>query len=231
MLIAYCLASLAVGTVICIIAGKDRAWLIQAAYAGAVVACLITAAKLAPIKEGVVVSVAIGLYSMTFLLTDFLGEVYGKAAALRAVYMGILAELVMLFAAVFSIAVEPAVFWDGQDAFAATLGATPRIMIASVTAFVAAQLMDVTVFDWLKKRTEGKHLFLRNNASTFIGQTADSIVFYGIAFAGVVDNLLGLIIVTCVVKYIIAAVDTPFLYLARALALRGGDDAHAQDAS
>lgn len=225
MLIIYSLVALSLGTVICVVAGRSRPWLVQAAYAGAVVACLVTAAKLSPITEGVVVSAAIGLYSMTFLLTDYLGEVYGKVTAMRAVWMGIVAEVVMLVAVGFSIAVEPAGFWDGQDAFAATLGSTPRIMLASVSAFVAAQFLDVTVFDWLKRRTKGRFLFLRNNGSTLVSQTADSVVFYTIAFWGVVPNLVELIAVTCLAKYVIAAVDTPFLYAARWMADRGSQAA------
>lgn len=215
MLIVYCLLSLIFGTVVCIIAGKKHPWLVQVAYAATVVACLVTAAKLSPIIPGIYVSVAIGLYSMTFLLTDFLGEVYNKGVALRAVYMGIVAEVVFIFAVILSIKVPAAPFWENQGAFAQVLGTAPRIMIASITAFVAAQLLDVTVFDWLKKKMSGRLLAVRNNCSTILGQTTDSIVFYTIAFWGLVPNLLELIVVTCIIKYIITAADTPFLYLAR----------------
>ena len=158
---------------------------------------------------------------MTFLLTDFLGEVHSKAFALRAVYMGIIAELVFIFAIGLSIYVPAAPFWENQEAFVRVLGTAPRIMVASITAFVAAQLLDVTVFDLLKKKMSGRLLVIRNNVSTILGQTTDSIVFYTIAFWGVVPNLLELIIVTCLVKYIIAAADTPFLYLARYFANQG----------
>ncbi len=220
MLIIYTLTSLLLGTVICIAAGKERPWLIQAAYAATVVASLITAAKLAPIVDGIFVSVAVGLYSMSFLLTDFLGEVHGKRYALRAVYTGIVAELVVIFSVYFSIAVEPAPFWENQEAFSAVFGAAPRIMIASIAAFVAAQLVDVTVFDILRKRMDGRWLGVRNNASTFAGQTLDSVIFYTIAFWGVVPELSKLIVVTCLVKYAIAVLDTPFLYFARAVVRR-----------
>lgn len=221
MLVLYCILSLIIGTIICIIAGKKRAWVVQVAYAGTVVACLATAAKISPIVPGVFVSVAIGLYSMTFLLTDFLGEVHNKAVALRALYMGIIAELVFMFAISLSVYVPAAPFWENQEAFLSVFGTAPRIMIASITAFVVAQLLDVTIFDWLKKRMSGRLLAIRNNVSTLLGQTADSVVFYTIAFWGIVPNLLELIVVTCLVKYIIAAADTPFLYLARYCANRG----------
>lgn len=215
MLIIYCLVSLVVGTVICMIAGRKHPWIVQVAYAAVVMACLITAPKLSPIVPGVFVSVAVGLYSMTFLLTDFLSEVYGKAYALRAIYMGILAEILLMLVVVFSIKVPAAPFWENQEAFKLVLGATPRIMIASISAFVVAQILDVTIFDWLKKKFAGRFLALRNNCSTFIGQTTDSIIFYTIAFWGLVPNVLELILVTVLIKFIIAAADTPFIYFAR----------------
>ena len=226
MLVIYCFASLAVGTAICMIAGKKRPWVVQIAYAATVVACVVTAAKLSPVIPGVFVSVAIGLYSMTFLLTDYLGEIHGKAVAMRAIYMGLIGEIILIFAVYFSIVVPAAPFWENQEAFAAILGAAPRIMVASVLAFISAQVLDVTVFDWLKKRMSGKHLLVRNNVSTILGQTTDSIVFYTIGFYGKVPNLVELIIVTCLIKYAIAAIDTPFLYFARFWAYRGSTESN-----
>ena len=222
MMIVYILASLAVGTVLCLIAGKRHPWIAQVAYAAVVAASLLTAAKLSPIMDGVFVSVAIGLYSASFLFTDFLGEVYGKDQALRAVYMGIIAEVVVLFAVLMTLAAPSAPFWTDQEAWVTTFGVAPRIMVASISAFIVAQLLDVNVFDWLKKKLDGRLLFVRNNISTFLGQTADSIVFYTIAFLGVPGvDLLSLIVTTCLVKYAIAALDTPFIYLTRAWAQRG----------
>ncbi len=219
LLIIYTFVALALGFAVCLVAGRDRAWVLQAAYAGTVVACLITAAKLVEAPGGVVVSVAIGLYSMSFLLTDFLSEIHGKAAAFRAVGMGILVQLLTVFAIYFSVAIEPAAFWqEPNEAFREALGTAPRIMAASITAFVVAQSLDVTVFHFIKKKMHDRLLFVRNNLSTFAGQTADTIVFYTIAFIGVPGvNLLELIIVTCLVKYAIAVLDTPFLYAARRL--------------
>lgn len=220
MLVAYVIASLVVGFCLCVLAGTKRPWIVQAGYAATVTACVVTASKLTPAPGGTVVSVAIGLYSMSFLLTDYLGEVFDRATAYRAVAMGIIAELVLIFAVYFSIAVPAASFWENQEAFSTALGAAPRIMVASVLAFVVAQLLDVTMFDWMKRKFEGRLLFVRNNVSTFLGQTADSIVFYTVAFAGIVPNLLELIVATCIVKYAIAALDTPVIYLARGLAHR-----------
>ena len=216
MLVVYTLAALVLGTAFCLSAGRKHPWVIQVAYAGAVVASIATAAKLVEPSSGIVLSVAIGLYSMTFLLTDYLGEVHGKQAAMRALYMGIVAELIFLFAALFSVAIEPASFWsEPQKAYETVFGSAPRIIAASLIAFMAAQAIDITVFDFLKNKTKGKYLALRNNISTFCGQTTDTILFYTIAFYGNPNvDIVNLVIITCLVKYLIAIIDTPFIYLA-----------------
>ena len=182
--------------------------------------CLVTASKLTPLSEGIVVSVAIGLYSMSFLLTDFLGEIYGKKQALRAVYMAIFGAIIYVFAAQFSVATEPAAYYGFQSAYATVLGTAPRLVIASIAAFIVAQLCDVLVFDKLKEVTNGRFLFLRNNLSTLVGQTLDTIIFYLIAFWGIVPNILELIVVTILVKVAIAIADTPFLYAAKNIVSR-----------
>ncbi len=213
-IIIYIIVSLFTAMAICIAARNGRAWLAQVAYAAFVVACLITAGKLVNLKDGLVVSVAVGLYSATFLLTDFLSEAYGKAAATRAVIMGIVAELLVMMAIYFAIWVPAASFWPNQAALEATLGSTARIMAASIAAFVAAQFSDVYIYHWIMDRTNKRFMWLRNNVATIIAQGIDSVVFYSVAFAGVVPNLAKLILVTWAVKIVIALTDTPFLYAA-----------------
>jgi queuosine precursor transporter len=213
-IVIYIFASLIAATVVCIASKNSRAWLLQVAYAALVVACLITASKLVVIREGFVVSVAIGLYSATFLLTDYLSEVYGKAEATRAIIMGMVAELLVMMAICFAIWIPPAQFWQNQAAMEAILGSTPRIMIASISAFVAAQFADVYIYHWIMDRTGKRMMWLRNNTGTIIAQGIDSVVFYSVAFAGVVPNLGKLILVTWVIKIVIALIDTPFLYAA-----------------
>lgn len=218
VLIIYSIACLVLGLAVCLITGRTRPWVAQAAYSAAVLASILTAAKLSPITDGIYVSVAIGLYSMTFLLTDFLGEIHGKKEAFKAVWMAFVSVIVLLVAVYFSIKVQPAPFYENQTAFATIFGTAPRIMLASVTAFLAAQLTDVAVFSVMKERMNFLTLAGRNNVSTFVGQTIDSLVFYTIAFYGVVPDLWKLIVTTCVIKYIIAICDTPFIYLATYLA-------------
>jgi uncharacterized integral membrane protein (TIGR00697 family) len=83
-----------------------------------------------------------------------------------------------------------------------------------MVAYLVAQNLDVLLYDWLKKITNSKHLWLRNNGSTFVSQLVDSIIFTTIAFAGIYP-LTQLIIFTYLIKIIVAVLDTPFIYLTK----------------
>lgn len=217
-MILYIVASLIIGLAICLLAGRERPWLVQGAYVAVLLASLVTAAKLTPLTDGVVVSVAVGLYSMSFLLTDYLGEIYGRKKAMSSVAMATVGALILLIAIQFSVRAPAAAFYGDQEAYSTILGTAPRLVLASVLAFVGAQIFDVTVFHKIKEWTGDRFLFLRNNLSTFGGQTVDTVIFYTIGFWGLVPNIFELVLITCLVKFVIALLDTPFLYVAVAAA-------------
>ena len=98
-----------------------------------------------------------------------------------------------------------------SEAFVQTLGTTWRIAAASLIAYIIAQNHDVWAYHFWKKTFKGKHLWLRNNLSTGVSQIIDSILFASIAFYGIAP-VIPIILSTIVVKFIIAALDTPFLY-------------------
>lgn len=215
VMIIYCLLSLLLAIVICLIAGRKRSWVAELGFAAITVASIATASKITPIVDGVYVSAAVGLFSMTFLITDFLGEVHGKKSAVRAIWMGLVGQLLFVFATQMTLLVPEAPFWSGQGSFEAVYGLAPRLFLASVIAYVCAQFIDVFIYHSIMRVTKGKHLWLRNNAGTMIAQTVDSIIFYSIAFYGIVPDVTGLIVTTCLVKYVIALADTPAIYLLR----------------
>ena len=107
-----------------------------------------------------------------------------------------------------------AAWWEGQGAYDDILGSVPRIVLASMVAYLVSQNNDVVLFHILKKVTKDKHLWLRNNGSTMVSQALDSAIFVSIAFAGNVPGgvLWELIYVQYVIKLGIAVVDTPLVY-------------------
>lgn len=154
------------------------------------------------------------MYAAIFFCTDLLSEFHGKKAARTAVWMGFAAAFFFLVTSQITLAFQPADYDIAHDALVTIFALTPRIVIGSLIAYVISQNIDVTIFHWIKTKTGGRHLWLRNNGSTWISQLVDSIVFTTIAFAGIYP-LLQMILFTYVLKVIIAALDTPFLYLAK----------------
>ncbi len=196
-------------------------------FAALVVTANIIAVKLIPLAPeqplllvGVevmpIVPAAVLAYSTTFLITDILNEKWGKEAAHKAVWIGFLANLVVVIS-IFLAAGWPAATYSPVDfdTFSNVFGLLPQVVIGSMVAYLISQHFDVWAFDKIKKKTKGKHLWLRNNGSTIISQAIDSIIFLSIAFYGVLpfNIILGMIVMHWLVKLSIALIDTPFFYI------------------
>ena len=164
------------------------------------------------------ISVGILPYPITFLITDIISEIYGKKKANQVVTTGI-------FASVFSLLIiyiadyVPATSWSPIDneIFGRVFGATAIAVFASMVAYLLAQYVDIQLFHFWKNLTRGKHLWLRNNFSTFLSQFVDtfSVLFLLCTFNKISWELFGgLLLSGFLFKVLIAAIDTPFLYAA-----------------
>ncbi len=153
-------------------------------------------------------------YPVTFLITDLVSELYGKRAATSLVWAGALVAGGATALVFIAMEAPPAAFWPNQDSFETVLGSVPRIMAASLVAFLLSQQYDVIAFHFLGRLTRGRHLWLRNNGSTIVSQAIDTVAFALIAFAGVfgLTQLLSIMISQYAVKVLIALGDTPVLY-------------------
>lgn len=196
-------------------AGKQHKLILLAGiFFTALLVSNIISAKLFSIGT-IVLTAGIITYPITFLITDAISEVYGKATAKRVVLTGLLTNVMMIGFFYLAITLPPAGFWGMQEEFQAILGAVPRMVAASLVAYSVSQLLDVSLFHKLKKITNGKHLWLRNNGSTLASQMVDSIVFVFIAFYGTMplSAIFVMIGTQYVVKLVLALADTPFIYL------------------
>ena len=153
------------------------------------------------------------VFSMTFFITDIISEKWGKAHAKKAVWAGFFANLLLILSIYIIVAWEPAAYaLEMSEMFSKVLALTPRIVVASFLAYIVSQNHDVWAFHFWKKKTKGKHLWLRNNASTIVSQFIDSVIFITIAFYGVFP-IAPLILGQWIVKICIAIIDTPFMYI------------------
>ena len=169
---------------------------------------------------GWVVPAGIIAYPLTFLFTDVIAELYGRKIASRVVWAGFGANILMVILIFGGRLLPPAeAIWEGQPAYESILGTVPRIVLASMIAYLISQHYDVFAFHFWRQKTKGRFLWLRNNASTMVSQALDTGLFITIAFWGTVPTAVvtEMLLTQYVMKLIIAACDTPFCYLLVAL--------------
>lgn len=154
------------------------------------------------------------LFPLVYILGDVLAEVYGFAAARRAVLMafGVAALAALTFWIVQQV--PPAEVWENQEAWEAVLGFVPRIVAASLAGFLIGQLLNAYVLVKIKERTDEQRLWVRLLGSTAVGQIADTVVFCTIAFYGVITGpeFLNYVITGYVYKTLIEALLLPITY-------------------
>lgn len=162
------------------------------------------------------------IYGTSYLATDILNEKYGKKEAQKGVYIGIFilitVTVIMQICLLFKPLGGDAMALENSQALDVIFGFLPRITFASVLAYSISQLHDVWAYDkWRKKMP--KHLWIRNNLSTLTSQLIDNVIFTFVAFYGVFDLkiIVEIFITTYIMKFIVAALDTPFIYLAKSM--------------
>ena len=162
-------------------------------------------------------SVGILPYPITFLVTDLISEIFGSKAANRVVIAGIFASFfsmgILLIAGVVPALPNSPI----DDAtFTKVFALSPIAVLASMMAYLFAQFIDIRIYHFWKNLTKGKHLWLRNNFSTFASQFIDTFTVVGLlCIFGVLpwNAFLGLLISGVVFKILVALIDTPLLYL------------------
>ena len=170
------------------------------------------------------------VYGAVFLATDLLAEHYGKKAAREAVYIGFFAAVFYTVMSQLMLFFSPSSDdWGAAAGMTSIFSAAPSIIIASLTAYLASQLHDIWAFHFIRQKTQGRFLWLRNNLSTWVSQLIDSILFSFLAFlilpqlisdstnALQFGTVVQIVISTYLLKILVAAIDTPFIYLSYAL--------------
>jgi hypothetical protein len=163
-------------------------------------------------------SVGILAYPVTFICTDVMSEFYGRRRVSQLVTAGFFASIFVVGLVALSNAL-PAASWSAVDdaTFELVFGIQGVAVTASMCAYLGAQYLDIRLFHYWKRRTAGRHLWLRNNASTFTSQLVDTILVNTVlALLGAeeitMERLPVLIANGVVFKWIVAVVDTPLVY-------------------
>lgn len=161
-------------------------------------------------------SVGIIAYPVTFLITDIISEIFGRKRANKVVITGVFASFFALLIVIISTEAS-ATAWSpiNDETFKKVFGFTYIAVGASLVAYLLAQFTDVQVFHFWKNLTKGKHLWLRNNFSTFSSQLIDtgSVLLLLCSFGVIEWELFGILLLNgYLFKVLFALFDTPIVY-------------------
>ena len=157
-------------------------------------------------------------YSTTFLATDILSEIYNGKEARKAINIGLLSMIVFTILIQIDLMFIPNTEDLVNESMKTIFSLMPRICIGSLISYYISNTIDTYIYEFIKKKKPSdKFLWLRNNGSTMISQLIDSILFTTISFLGIYSfkTLFNLILVTYLAKFIIAILDTPFIYISK----------------
>jgi uncharacterized integral membrane protein (TIGR00697 family) len=185
-------------------------------------------------------SFSVGLFAfpITFIITDILTEVKGKKAAQETFYIGLICVIFILLYSILAVNLPSAIRYNipiseganftKPEAYNFIFGTTLRFIFASLIAIGVSQFLDIYLFQRIKKATQGKFLWLRNNLSTIASQFIDTVLFYLIAFTKLpfaisflgieansgldFDFIIRLFIPYFILKVVFSFFDTPFVY-------------------
>ena len=198
---------------------KDQFFLVLVGiFIASLITCNLIANKFVAVDMGFrvfIISAGILPYPLTFLVTDLISELYGQKKANLVVFSGFIASLfVLLFlwlGGQFNAIPESSV---SDSIYNSVFRNAWRLIAASMVAYLFAQVIDVRIFHFWKKLTNGKHLWLRNNGSTIASQLVDTTLVICILFVGVwnSDQILSAIIDGWLFKMLMALLDTPIIY-------------------
>ena len=198
--------------------GNYRRWHVALTVLAMSFVTLLVVANIVAVKpvalNGWVLPAGTIAYPFTFLVTDAISELYGRRIATRVVWYGFGLSATMVVLVYVAQVMPSADFWEGQGAYETILGSVPRVVLGSMTAYLVSQHIDVLVFHLIRRLTNGRHLWLRNNASTIVSQAIDTTLFISLAFAGAVPAsvLWNMMATQYLVKVGVAVIDTPLVY-------------------
>ncbi|WP_321390906.1 queuosine precursor transporter [Emcibacter sp.] len=153
-------------------------------------------------------------FPLSYVFGDILTEVYGYARARKVIWAGFAGLAFASFMSFVVVELPPAEGWGQQEIYASVFGQVPRIVFASLSAFFVGEIVNAYVMAKMKVWTEGRHLWTRTIGSTIVGQAADSLIFYPVAFLGIwsTDLVIQVMISNFLLKVGWEAVLTPVTY-------------------
>jgi len=167
--------------------------------------------------DQVIMTAGVIAFPVTFIITDLINEYYGKKGIRFITILGMAMIIFEYFLIQIAIKVPTATISPVPgDAFQVVFGASGRIIIGSLIAYLVGQFADISLFHWLRRLTDGRHLWLRATGSTFGSQFLDTFIVLFVAFYGpmTLQTIVAVTLFNYTYKFVVAIVITPLIYMA-----------------
>ena len=128
---------------------------------------------------------ALIIFPVSYIINDVIAEVWGYRKVRLMIWIAFAMNFLAILFMQLSVKLSPAPYWDGQQAYAQAFSQTPRVAFASLIAFLFGSFINAYVMSRMKIRAQGKRFGVRAIVSTLFGESADSLLFFSIAFAGI----------------------------------------------
>ena len=172
--------------------------------------------------------------SYFYIINDCIAEVWGFKKARLIIWSGFAMNFLVIGFAQLAVMLPAAPFWEGEEGFNFVFGMAPRIAVASLTAFLVGSFLNAYVMSKMKVASNGKHFSLRAILSTLVGESADSLIFFPIAFGGLipVNELLIMVATQAVLKSLYEVIILPVtIYVVKYIKKVDGSDVYDEHIS
>lgn len=152
------------------------------------------------------------VFPISYILNDCIAEVYGFKKARLIIWTGFLMNFIFVLFCKIAVAIPSAPFWEGEDSFRFVFDLAPRILVASLCAFLIGSFLNALVMSKMKVANNGKYFSMRAVLSSLAGESVDSIIFFPIAFAGLMPlrELVKIMMIQVIAKTLYEVLMLPF---------------------
>lgn len=182
----------------------------------------------------ITVTAGLLVFPISYIINDCIAEVWGFKKARLVIWSGFAMNFFVVAVGLLAVAIPAAPFWEGEEHFDFVFGMAPRIVAASLTAFLVGAFLNAYVMSKMKIASGGKNFSARAILSTLVGETADSFIFFPIAFGGVIvwPELLVMMGIQIVLKSMYEVIILPVtIRVVKAIKKIDGSDVYDKDIS
>lgn len=183
---------------------------------------------------GLNVTAGLLVFPVSYIINDCIAEVWGFKKARLIIWSGFAMNAFVCTLGLIAVALPAASFWQGEEHFNFVFGMAPRILVASLSAFLVGSFLNAYVMSKMKVASGGKNFSTRAVVSTLVGETADSLIFFPIAFAGIIGwgEIINLMMLQIVLKSLYEVIILPItIRVVKAIKRIEGTDVYDTDIS